>query len=230
MTYRILCPHHQEETPSCVIYDDQYHCFGCGKRGNTSELGVKLGDIRPKDPENIGASLSRIGSLPRTTIRGLDLPYDELFYYVVWPTGEYYKKRDKRGGPSKYICPRGHSKPMFEADVKGRRALAIVEGELNALSFAACDPPFDVVSPGSATEFTSRKYLQFYAKYDRFIIAADADPAGCTAAISLKKELLKRTPHVVVHLMGQDANDLLVEKGPDRVRAEMETMCGLPRK
>ena len=30
----ILCPFHQEKTPSCKIYKDGYYCFGCGVGGD----------------------------------------------------------------------------------------------------------------------------------------------------------------------------------------------------
>lgn len=42
---KIICPFHKETTPSCVISEDKYHCFGCGKNGNINELkefGVKI--------------------------------------------------------------------------------------------------------------------------------------------------------------------------------------------
>ena len=28
------CPFHSEKTPSFVVYDDHYHCYGCGKHGD----------------------------------------------------------------------------------------------------------------------------------------------------------------------------------------------------
>ena len=31
---KVRCPFHDDSTPSCQIYDDHYHCFGCGARGN----------------------------------------------------------------------------------------------------------------------------------------------------------------------------------------------------
>jgi len=31
--HKCLCPFHKEKTPSCVVYDDHYHCFGCNSHG-----------------------------------------------------------------------------------------------------------------------------------------------------------------------------------------------------
>jgi Toprim domain/CHC2 zinc finger len=32
---KIACPFHADGNPSCHIYDDHFHCFGCGARGDT---------------------------------------------------------------------------------------------------------------------------------------------------------------------------------------------------
>jgi hypothetical protein len=32
---QILCPFHHEKTPSCKVYPDHIHCFGCGKSLDT---------------------------------------------------------------------------------------------------------------------------------------------------------------------------------------------------
>src|SRR3954462_11387033 len=29
-----LCPFHQERTPSFQVYEDHFHCFGCGAQGD----------------------------------------------------------------------------------------------------------------------------------------------------------------------------------------------------
>lgn len=37
------CPYHQEKTPSCVVNkDNTFHCFGCGKHGDSIELYMHL--------------------------------------------------------------------------------------------------------------------------------------------------------------------------------------------
>jgi DNA polymerase len=34
---RVSCPFHDDPNPSCKIYSDHYHCFGCGRRGGRIE-------------------------------------------------------------------------------------------------------------------------------------------------------------------------------------------------
>lgn len=226
MTNRVLCPKHSESTPSCVIYDDGYHCYGCGAHGPLSDLGITVaGYRRPK--EDLSAALQTISKLPRVTVRGLQLPVDANHYYILWPDGDYYKKRSKVATQAKYLCPSGHSKPLFKADVAGRKTLAIVEGEINALSLAAIYPPFDVVSPGGACEFTSRKYMTFYQQYGTLVIVADEDTAGLKAAIELKAKVLTWTPHCMIYLMKEDCNDVLTKEGVQALRGHVEAMCQL---
>jgi DNA polymerase len=31
---KVMCPFHEEVEPSCTIYPDHFHCFGCGEHGN----------------------------------------------------------------------------------------------------------------------------------------------------------------------------------------------------
>ena len=209
---RILCPFHKESTPSLVVYEDGYRCYGCGRSGPLKDLG-KLDFVpAPKPPpEDIKAALARIAQLPLVSIRGLRLPADSTGYYITWPSGDYYKMRRFIGdGGNKYFNPRGHKKPLFVPYETNLSALAVVEGELNALSFAAVKPPFSVCSPGSATDF-SDKWLshELFRKHKRFLLVLDKDKPGIEAAKRMREALLKRTPYVMVHLMERDANELL---------------------
>lgn len=41
---KILCPHHSERTPSCVLFPNGgWKCFGCGSHGNTIDFVMSLG-------------------------------------------------------------------------------------------------------------------------------------------------------------------------------------------
>src|ERR1700742_1755423 len=35
------CPFHNEKTPSFYVYDDHYHCFGCGEHGDAITFTMK---------------------------------------------------------------------------------------------------------------------------------------------------------------------------------------------
>ena len=38
------CPFHNERTPSFYVYDDHYHCFGCGSWTGNSKMGFPVQD------------------------------------------------------------------------------------------------------------------------------------------------------------------------------------------
>lgn len=52
--YLGLCPFHNEKTPSFHVYDDHYHCFGCGAHGDAIEfLKAKSGLSFPEAIEQL---------------------------------------------------------------------------------------------------------------------------------------------------------------------------------
>lgn len=38
----VLCPFHNERSPSCKLYTSNYHCFSCGEHGDVVQLVQKL--------------------------------------------------------------------------------------------------------------------------------------------------------------------------------------------
>lgn len=202
-----------------MIYDDHAYCYGgCGviplselDAGDVSRMAAN----RPA-PVDLPGDLLRIKALPTARVRGLELPVDGDSYYILWPSGDYYKRRRFiADGGSKYYCPRGHKKPLFVPWVQPKaEALAIVEGELNALSLAALKPSFSVCSPGGCGDFGAKIIAscnQFFLTYKRFLVIVDKDEAGLKAAMALKQALLPLTPYISIILMPRDCNDLLVD-------------------
>lgn len=41
----ILCPFHNDTSPSCRLYEHNYHCFACGAHGDIIDLTMKLQNI-----------------------------------------------------------------------------------------------------------------------------------------------------------------------------------------
>jgi DNA primase len=44
-----LCPFHEEKTPSFKVFDDHYHCFGCGAHGTAIDFSMVQGGLSFRD-------------------------------------------------------------------------------------------------------------------------------------------------------------------------------------
>jgi hypothetical protein len=205
---RVFCPRHQERTPSVVIYESHGYCFGgCGIIP-LSELG-DVAPAAPVRPTDLKSELERIRLLPTGSVRGLVLPIDSDSFYIVWPEGNYYKRRKFFPGEGpKYLCPRGHTKPLFIAhNPKAATQVAVIEGEINAMSLATLNPKFAICSPGGVNQFNKKDLNSLH--FNKFILILDKDRAGLEAALKAREILIKRTPYVEIVLMEKDLNQLL---------------------
>lgn len=236
MRPRILCPKHIESTPSCVLYDDHFKCFGCGAYGTLESLGLGSNTRTYVDtvpPEDVKESLEYVNSLPKEPIRGLELHTDERNYYIVWPDGAYYKSRSKSSedNSKKYYCPKGVPKPPFfirsgKQFSWYKKALMVVEGEINALSIAQCCSFIDILSPGGSGDFTSektKKALPFFQQYNKILLIADADKAGAEAVMGLAGFLRSNGIKTYAKLMDKDANDLLTGEGREALEKQIRS-------
>lgn len=222
---KVLCPKHEDTNPSVEVYEDVGYCFVCRQSIPFIELG--LDSVVPSGPkyiEDLEKKREYIDTLPRREIRGFQFPCSTKGYYILFPESNYFKFRFF-DGPEKYKNPSGHSQPLFIAIFRGSSNLFIVEGEINALSISCAYPEADVVSPGSAGEFDSKKQtanLTLYSKYENITIIVDRDAAGTLAAIQLKSFLIKKVPKVSIVLMPVDANDLLLQHGKEYLKEDIE--------
>jgi hypothetical protein len=236
MIQKILCPDHEEKTPSCVVYEDGHSwCYGCGAyRPGSIDLKAKA---KPKiPPEDIVQSLDYITSLGCRPYRGLNLPQNDSFAYIVWPNAPYFtRRRLSPGEQGKYKHPAGHEKPIFQAwhgavrFTDDRDGIVIVEGELNALALAKAQPEWAVYSPGSANELANyNKYSPYYRNYANILIIADADKPGWQGAVALKREFAKAGRQARIDLWTEDALEIYdSEGGPEKLRKRLESL-GVP--
>lgn len=226
---KVLCtnPTHIESTPSLAIYPDGgFFCFGCGYSGRATDIG----ETPPEGEryvEDVIPKIDYIRSLPVMAIRGLGFPADDFGYYLLWPNGNYYlfRKHVSDGDGAKYKGPAGVPRPLLDLRSTYRDHLVICEGEINALSLREAAIRADIVSPGSAGDFYSKKadrHLPIYKQYANILLVADRDGPGAKACIELKTRLLTYTPHVRIKLMDPDANDYLVKYGKKALKAEIE--------
>jgi DNA polymerase I-like protein with 3'-5' exonuclease and polymerase domains len=53
---KINCPFHDDDTPSLHIYDDHYHCFGCGAHGDLIDLLMRIEGMNLRNAEQAVAA------------------------------------------------------------------------------------------------------------------------------------------------------------------------------
>lgn len=229
MSARILCPYHNDGRPSMMVYETHAHCFTCSAHPSLAELEAKLGrKIDTPDEralEDVQKTIEYIRSCPTDTIRGLNLHYDDLYFFIVWPSNGYYKRRFLRSDDAvnKYKCPQGVPQPLFELTSDSKDCV-IVEGELNALSMREAGITEVITSPGGVGNFVSKKHdLTYYDKYDRIVVAADADKYGTMSVIQLCISLKQRGKKCVPLLMEKDANEMLQYGEKQRIKEIIET-------
>lgn len=68
--FKACCPFHHEKTPSFVIYDSHYHCFGCGAHGDAigflrEHLGLDFVSAIEQVATFVGVSVPRTETIPK---------------------------------------------------------------------------------------------------------------------------------------------------------------------
>src|SRR5580698_6105079 len=130
MPQTIICKYHEDTNPSMTVYEDGWgHCWVCGAHVKIGEPDVK--QVK-RIPTNVEEELSCIRNLPIKRIRGLDLHQeDSRAYYILWPSRNYYKKRNLEGEP-RYLAPKAIKPPIFL--YPGNDDIIVIEGEINCMS------------------------------------------------------------------------------------------------
>ena len=222
MKINCTSPSHDDANASMEVYEDSGFCFACGYR----DYDVGDAQVPKREPDDIPEKLAKIDQLPKKIIRGLELPYNDLGYFIVWPDRSFFKQRRWQGEP-RYQGPRGHQPPLFIYPGDVNKPVVVVEGELNAMSLhtAIENHKFTIVSPGSASNF--EKAIEFTLQFPIVYAILDRDPAGVAAGIDFKRKLLKRGKRVELICVTRDYNDVLEKEGPEAVKARFKQDLGL---
>lgn len=215
---KILCPYHNDTVPSMQIYGEFSHCYVCRAHVLTSELDLPESYVTKqikREPTNVARMIENINKLPNKTIRGIKLPHDEYGYYVVWPSGTYYKRRNYTG-KARYTAPAGVTPPLFVYPGAAKH-LIVVEGEINAISLHnVVYGDFKICSPGPASDFM--RHIKYFTQFNRITIFCDHDAPGVVFGIQLKNHLLSLGKRVNLNSMVTDFNQLLIDGGEEAVK------------
>jgi DNA primase len=58
---KVLCPFHQDSSPSCHIYDDGFHCYACGVHGDALDWYQQVHNLSKAD--TIKELSKRVGTI-----------------------------------------------------------------------------------------------------------------------------------------------------------------------
>lgn len=212
---KIVCKYHDDQNASMEVYENEDqvigYCFTC----NTRVVLEGKPSGRRKRPTDIPSVLEYIHTLPFRKIRGFDLHFDSLGYYLLWPSRDFYKRRNFNDTP-RYTAPTGVKPPLYEFKGKSGTLIA-VEGELNTRSlYESLGTDDTVVSPGPAGEFP--KLVKVAQLYSSVILVVDHDPAGIVYGTHTKNLLLKQGKSVKLVTCTVDYNDMYCNEGPEAVK------------
>lgn len=84
-----LCPFHNEKTPSCKMYERNFHCFGCGEHGDVIDLVGKLFSLKPMESvrqidNDFGLNLDVDKPTKRADISRIERKKSERQAYEKW--------------------------------------------------------------------------------------------------------------------------------------------------
>src|SRR5512144_1619041 len=112
-----LCPFHGEKTPSFHVYDDHYHCFGCGAHGSVIDFVMQAEKVAfPEAVERLAAQAGMV--LPSAS--GEEAERERRrgsLYDVLEAAAAYYQKllRMPEGKPAlDYLRRRGVGEVAIE--------------------------------------------------------------------------------------------------------------------
>lgn len=111
-----LCPFHDEKTPSFHVYDDHYHCFGCGAHG--SAIGFLMEQEGMTLPEAVESLAGMLGlEVPREG-GSAPPPVDSRLYDALKAASDCYQGwlRDRNHGKQAvaYLKSRGLSSKVIK--------------------------------------------------------------------------------------------------------------------
>lgn len=87
-----LCPFHKEKTPSFYVYDDHYHCFGCGAHGSAIDFAMQTENL--SFPEAVRRLAEEAGmEVPEETPQEREREKEkQTLYDVMEAAAAYFEK------------------------------------------------------------------------------------------------------------------------------------------
>ena len=121
--YAVLCPFHEEKTPSCMISPTKnvYHCFGCGAKGSVIDWTMKTQGVGfrhaveiLRDDASLAATAASTTSIKQSTVPKLEAPITDKVedQQALQQVINYYHQTLKQSPEAlEYLAKRGLDDP-----------------------------------------------------------------------------------------------------------------------
>ena len=127
MHTKALCPFHQEKSPSFVLYNEHYHCFGCGVHGDVITFSMQMD--RLSFPEAVEKLAAEVGlPVPTTSPQDRAMAAAQARGYDALLAAREFFQHALRGTPLQYLRDRG-----LDDDTIQRFMVGYAPGESQAL-------------------------------------------------------------------------------------------------
>ncbi len=239
------CPKCGSSDARAIYSNGSSYCFSCGTYFASGEIEEDKEATEVKEPEEIQEP-QKFTPVP---LNYADVTNRKLSAYILQkysmgihrengqvllvanyfsPTGDVIAQHFRT--PDKKFFWRGNTKslPLFGSQTKDKSAttLVITEGEIDACSVAQCLPPvYTVVSVPNGAQ-SAPKYikenLEFIEEFQKVILWFDNDEPGREAKREVLEILDPEKSYVIISER-KDANEVLVNDGPQKVKELVET-------
>ena len=148
----IRCPFHNDRTPSMKLYEDHFHCFGCGAHGDVIRFTEMYFNLSPFEAtkkliddyhlpvvSDVGQS-GRIRDRPTPAIRKRQEAYREQKEFDIWrreQTDRLLDEYHKLSGWKERYAPRAPDEEWHPLFCEALQHLSKVEWELDLFLFGA---------------------------------------------------------------------------------------------
>jgi len=106
MHTKALCPFHQEKSPSFVLYNEHYHCFGCGAHGDIITFAMQMD--RLSFPDAVEKLAGEAGlPVPTTSPQDREMAAAQARGYDALLAARDFFRAQLRGTALQYLRDRG---------------------------------------------------------------------------------------------------------------------------
>ena len=95
---KVACPFHEDAEPSCTIYADHFHCFGCGEHGSRLDWLTRVEGMTMAEADHLHQGLA-LGTGARAKIGSDDDAEKLAFINSIWTSSTAAVGIDRRAVP-----------------------------------------------------------------------------------------------------------------------------------